>query len=409
MQNNNDGCKILSMGKRKRNRRKVAAVKSVVTPVVAKTKYTTVPADVVKNTIDNVMTALRNGDQFHTQAKLGGISVYGPKWNCVRDAIRKNYKNLFHLAKDRGFRQGRVPLVIDKGDLWHIDVNAILAEVMGAKGVVAQSKSNQAPEAAVEALEERVDALSYTKQLEAIRSGMRLLMANATNALFLGGRGGVGKTLQVEKMLSEAGMEDGDGFFKVAGSASAVGVYRALYGARNNGVLFFDDSDTALMDLEARNLFKAAADTKKVRKLSWMKAGKMFVDPADLAEGDAEGDERLPRFFEFTGKIIFISNLPLNRLDPDGALRTRGYVMSVDPTNEEVYEFMDEICNDIVLDVDYHLSREEREEVIAVLRSRKMDPKTANLRSLVRGLNIRAGIAQQGGGEDWEEFVRNFA
>ncbi len=43
-----------------------------------------------------------------------------------------------------------------------------------------------------------------------------------------------------------------------------------------------------------------------------------------MDEGDGEESDygdTLPRYFDFTGKIIFISNLPLDKLDPDGALR----------------------------------------------------------------------------------------
>ena len=139
-----------------------------------------------------------------------------------------------------------------------------------------------------------------------------------------------------------------------------------------------------------------------------MKGGKNFVDPSDFDE-DAD-DETLPRYFEFTGKIIFISNLPLNKLDPDGALQTRGYVLNVDPTNEEIYDFMYKIADKIPLEVDYELSTQARHEVIEVLRSRKIPEKKANLRSLVRALNTRAGIELQGGTrEEWAKFVKLYA
>ena len=216
-----------------------------------------------------------------------------------------------------------------------------------------------------------------------------------------------GKTQTIEDMLHAAGKEDGDGYFKITGSATPVGIYRILYTHRKE-IILFDDSDSALNDQEGRNLFKAASDTKKVRKISWMKGGKNFVDPADFDEDNE--DETLPRYFEFTGKIIFISNLPLNKLDPDGALRTRGYVMNVDPTNEEIYEFMLKIADKIPLDVDYELSKAKRLEVVEVLKSRKVTEKSANLRSLVRALNTRAGVELQGGSEEeWKKFVKTYA
>jgi hypothetical protein len=238
---------------------------------------------------------------------------------------------------------------------------------------------------------------------------MKLLMSNATNSIYLAGRGGTGKTQNVEDELHAAGKTDGDGFFKVTGSASTAGIYRILFQNRKE-ILLFDDSDGALADQDSRNLFKAASDTKRVRKISWQKGGKAYVDPDDYDwENEGEQDE-LPRSFEFTGKIIFISNLPLNKLDPDGALRTRGYVLNVDPFDYELIDFMRKIANKIPLDVDYKLSEQDRLEVVDIIAKRGTSTsKLLNLRMLVRGLNTRAGVEKSGGStEEWKKFVLRF-
>lgn len=218
-----------------------------------------------------------------------------------------------------------------------------------------------------------------------------------------------GKTQTVEEMLAAAGKSDGDGYFKITGSATPAGIYRLLFQHRKEIVLF-DDSDSALADQDGRNLFKTASDTKRVRKISWQKGGKSYVDPDDYNWDDEGEQDELPRSFEFTGKIIFISNLPLNKLDPDGALRTRGYVISIDPTNDEIYDYMLKICDKIKLDVEYNLDKAARIDVVEILRARKIADKTANLRSLVRGLNTRAGIEISGGSQaEWVKFVKMFA
>ena len=221
-----------------------------------------------------------------------------------------------------------------------------------------------------------------------------------------------GKTQTVEDMLHAAGKQDGSGFYKITGSATPAGIYRLLFQHRKD-ILLFDDSDGAVADQDGRNLFKAASDTKKKRKLSWQKGGKNYVDPDDY-NWDEEGDQdELPRSFDFEGKIIFISNLPLSKLDPDGALRTRGFIINVDPTDQEMLDFMKKIASKIPLDVDYNLSDRERHEVIDVIASRVKDAKTSktvNLRMLVRGLNTRAGIEMSGGSaEEWKKFVKFFA
>lgn len=353
-------------------------------------------------TVSNVINALKNNIQIADQYKAGGNKKYGPRWDKAANEIKKQYASLF---KKQGAK-----IIIDAADAAKIDAAKILAAISGGADAVAFTISNGTKEEHVVdgTSEADVDRMNYEEQLDSLKSGMKLLMSNATNSMWVGGRGGTGKTQTVEDMLHDAGKTDGDGYFKITGSATPTGIYRILYTHRKD-IILFDDSDSALNDQEGRNLFKAASDTKKNRKISWMKGGKNFVDPADYDE-EEDNEDILPRYFDFTGKIIFISNMPLAKLDPDGALRTRGFVMNVDPTNEEIYDFMNKIVDKIPLDVNYPLDKEARMEVVDVLKSRKIADKTANLRSLVRGLNVRAGIESQGGSaEEWRRFVKMFA
>lgn len=357
----------------------------------------------IAKTVANVIHALSQGISPGDQHKAGGAKKYGAGWNKVIDAIKQIYPGVFQ-------KQG-VKILIDTAAASKIDVNRILAGFGADSEVVAYSTSaGTKEEIEVEGTSEAdLDRLTYEEQLDSLKTAMKLLMSNATQQIYLAGRGGTGKTQNVEDELHAAGKTDGNGYYKVTGSASTAGIYRVMFQNRKN-ILLFDDSDGALADQDSRNLFKAASDTKKVRKISWQKGGKNYVD-ADAYNWDEEGEQdELPRSFEFTGKIIFISNLSLNKLDPDGALRTRGYVLNIDPTNAEIYEFMEKIAPKINLDVDYDLSNEERIEVVEILRARRLPEKTANLRTLVRALNTRAGVEMMGGSSDeWKKFALRFA
>jgi hypothetical protein len=351
-------------------------------------------------TVSNILDALSQGIQIGDQAKVGA-KHYGPRWMEAVKEIKAQHPELFS-------KEG-VKHVINKDDVKKIDASKVLSAISGGTDAISYTASAGTKETVETpgATDGDIEKMTYEESLDSLKTGMKLLMSNASNSLWVGGRGGTGKTVTVEKMLKDAGKTDGEGYFKITGSASPAGIYRILFEHKDK-ILLFDDSDGALADVDSRNLFKAAADTGKRRKLSWMKAGKNYVDPSDYDE-ESE-DDTLPRFFDFTGKIIFISNLPLNKLDPDGALRTRGFIINVDPTNEEILEFMKKICDKIELDVAYPLSHKDRLEVVEVLASRKMIAKSANLRQLVRGLNTRAGIESQGGGkEEWKKFVRLFA
>jgi hypothetical protein len=110
-----------------------------------------------------------------------------------------------------------------------------------------------------------------------------------------------------------------------------------------------------------------------------------------------------PKFFDFKGRIIFISNLPLNKLDPDGALRTRAFVINVDPTDEELFERMEQILFKIKLEDGLTLADDERRECMEVVRKSKRRG-DVSLRKLVRALNLRAS-----GAPNWERLVELYA
>ena len=251
-----------------------------------------------------------------------------------------------------------------------------------------------------------IEKVAYKQQLEDLTGLIKLVVKGASNALFIAGRGGTGKTFTVEKVLAQLGKTDGDGYFKNTGSASPVGIYKLLYKYRNQ-IVVFDDSDGALADQDGRNIFKAATDTKKVRKLVWNKDSKNMVDPDQMPEADDNGvtpeTDSIPKYFEFTGKIIFISNLQIDKLDPDGALRTRALMVAINPTDTELFDQMEAIVDKIDLEEDLELTHDERMEVMSELRS---NPKNVSLRKLCRGLNMRAAL---GSGEDWKRLVKLYA
>jgi hypothetical protein len=275
------------------------------------------------------------------------------------------------------------------------------SNILGAIGAVSgtvrsgSSKETYAANPQLAEFEANREKLAYEKQLADLENLIKMTVSGASNALFVAGRGGIGKTFTVEKILSSMGLSDGKGYFKNTGTASAAGIYSLLF-KHQNEIVFFDDSDDALKDQESRNMFKAATDTKKVRKLVWNKMGKNVVEPDDYEDPqELIDDGKIPRFFEFTGKVIFISNLKMDKLDPDGAIRTRAFMIEIDPTDVEIYDFMETIVDKIKLDGDLHLDSATRKKTVDLLRKGK-SKQTANLRKLSRALNMQAGSLKSG-------------
>lgn len=247
------------------------------------------------------------------------------------------------------------------------------------------------------------ERVSFTESLEHLKGLVQGLIKGSFNALFVAGKGGTGKTQTVEDTLEAAGLRDGDGYFKNTGSASAIGIYTLLFRHRKD-IILFDDSDGALGDQDARNLIKAATDTKKVRKLVWNKKMSNMVDPdvEDIDELD-ETDDRIPKYFNFEGRIIFISNLSLDKLDPDKALRTRAFVIAINPTPDELISHMENILHKIPLEDGLALNKKEREHVLEVVKNGKRKEEVS-LRTLVRALNLAAS-----GASNWEMLVKLYA
>ena len=236
---------------------------------------------------------------------------------------------------------------------------------------------------------------SYKDQLADLRTLLKVTINknSPNNALFITGKSGSSKTYTVEEVLDELGFKDGKGYFKNTGSVKPAGLYELLFRHKDD-VILFDDSDSVFADVDSRNILKAATDDKKVRKLSWTISSKGSNIYNPEWDGDPEKGKTynelidanmFPLYFEFTGKIIFISNLTIPKLDPDGALRTRGYIVDINPTDAEIYDKMREIVGNLKLGDGFQLKMSDRLKVIDILTT---SDEPANLRKLGRALNL---------------------
>jgi hypothetical protein len=94
-----------------------------------------------------------------------------------------------------------------------------------------------------------------------------------------------------------------------------------------------------------------------------------------------------------------------DKLDPDGALRTRAFMVDINPTDVEVYEFMRKIVNHIPIEGGIHLDEKERLKVVDLLE-KGSSKQSANLRKLSRGLNMFAGSLKAGIKVNDDEMAR---
>lgn len=174
-----------------------------------------------------------------------------------------------------------------------------------------------------------------------------LVIKGVNPSLVITGSGGTGKTHTVKERLKAAGLRKGIDYEIKKGATSTFGLYQDFFMARRGKLLIFDDNDDVFKDMTSQNLLKAALDSYDEREISWTSKNTLPVDRSMSKEGirDMEraieqdilaGEEKvkLPNTFEFEGRVIFISNLPPNKI-PQPVI-SRSTTIDVTLTDDEM-------------------------------------------------------------------------
>ena len=213
---------------------------------------------------------------------------------------------------------------------------------------------------------------------------VKMLADGDQASVIVTGPGGLGKTYNVIKSLKDSGMKDislaeefeigtrinlKKSFRIIKGYSSPKGLYRLLF-TNKDGVLVFDDCDSILRDPNAVNLLKGALDSYDKRIISWN---------ADIRDDD------LPTSFEFTGRVVVISNL--SSIQMDQALLSRSMVVDISMTTQEKIDRMRYLISDAEFMPEYTMN--QKNDAVDFLESVKDKAKELSLRSLIMTTKIR--------------------
>jgi hypothetical protein len=208
------------------------------------------------------------------------------------------------------------------------------------------------------------------------------------------GEGGLGKTYTVIKTLESNGLKDisdladfqvGDVlnarkcFTMVKGYSTAKGLYRTLF-ENQKSVIVFDDCDAVLKDPVALNLLKGALDSYGKRIISWN---------ADMKDDD------LPRSFEFTGRVIFISNMDQDKIDQ--AIRSRSMMIDLSMSTDQKIDRMEFIAGLAEFLPEY--DAKIKSDALGLIREIKDEVKEISLRTLIAVAKVRAS------NKDWKDLA----
>nr|QMP83060.1 MAG: hypothetical protein [Caudoviricetes sp.] len=169
---------------------------------------------------------------------------------------------------------------------------------------------------------------------QAMDDMVRAVAANAVNSLVISGGAGLGKSYGVNKILNE--VNSGEyGYVFHRGYLRGSHLFRMLWENRFPGqVIVLDDVDL-WEDQQTLNLLKAALELKSVRKIGWG-SEKIFED---------QDGEEIPRYFDYEGSIIFLTNLKIRELIEAGnknsahlsAIESRSLVLDLKINSKREY------------------------------------------------------------------------
>jgi|GEM_PF-1995171 len=248
----------------------------------------------------------------------------------------------------------------------------------------------------------------------------KIVATGGANGLIVAGMAGIGKTFGVETtMQSILGSPNGPTAkwrHRKGAKLSPFGLYMDLFMNRSDMTLVYDDSDSVWNDKDSVNILKSAIDTYKVRTVSWPSRATVnleLMEPEEKEEymnslydamkntpEDVGTKIKLPSEFDFSSRIIFISNMPGAKFDSDpnlSAIKSRSFFMDVQLKRED-------LINRIKTILPYIEPSVNIEEKLEILEQLSKSEQTLTMRAVVAAIAIK-----KSGTQDWERLVREYA
>jgi hypothetical protein len=264
-----------------------------------------------------------------------------------------------------------------------VKVNTMSDYEFVAEGDVAVPECIQVEVASQQTDEERMAEIA--ERFEILHEMTKAATAGDIRAMIVSGPPGVGKSFGVELEIEKATLLDQIAGRRlraevVKGSATAIGLYQALYKYSDpNCVIVFDDCDSILLDDVCLNLLKGALDSGKKRKISWLSDSRILRS------------EGIPDSFEFKGSVIFITNLKFDKLksqklkDHLDALQSRCHYLdlTLDTMRDKVLRIK-QIARSGELFADLELSDIAQDEIIGFMDTNKNRLREMSLRMAIK-------------------------
>ena len=245
-------------------------------------------------------------------------------------------------------------------------------------------------EKAVRESETEEQALNrIARSFEILQIMTRGSVDGSVRGVVVSGPPGIGKSYGVEETLREANVffrmshgsevTDPDMYSVIKGACTPIALYQKLFENRYKGrVTVFDDCDVILQDDLSLNLLKAALDSSKRRFISWNAESRV------LKEAD------IPDTFEFSGSVIFLTNLSFDKvrsakLRPHlDALKSRCLYLDLDINNQEdMLRRIRQIVRDGML-AEFDFEGNAEAEIVKFVEDNANDLRELSLRTVLK-------------------------
>ena len=251
-------------------------------------------------------------------------------------------------------------------------------------------EASEAPVIATQEEDDEAVISRIAERFEILDDMTKAVLNGDIRAMIVAGPPGVGKSYGIESQLEKANLFDQISGRRVKsemikGTASALGMYKALYKySDDNSVIVFDDCDSILLDDVCLNLLKGALDSGKKRRISW------------LADSHSLRNEGIPDQFDFKGGVIFITNLKFDQMksqktrDHLDAIQSRCHYLdlTLDTMRDKILRIK-QIARTGMLFEDYDFDQIQQDEIIDFMTTNQNKLREVSLRMAIKIAQLR--------------------
>lgn len=222
-------------------------------------------------------------------------------------------------------------------------------------------------------------------------STLKLLLSKKSirYGLLVYGPPGTGKTFVVRRTLYLNNVK----YTLVKGSETSITSFFTFLYENKNGVLVLDDFDTFLRDEAGVNIIKGLLDSYPRRTVSLIK----YKEDSRYSSSSF-ALETIPDKFEFTGKLIIITNMKRQEIDP--AILSRCYTVEVNFDAKQMLNIIEKMLVFIHPHIPMDVKREVFDYVAQVVSSLNV-PVHIDFRTIMSAIDLRIAYP-----ENWQPLVK---